>query len=141
MYFVKSSTDIRILRPWIVIIKGLPTFLLSIVTWFAPAISPETAFHSNEKEKKLVMLRRSCELGQTISAQQFVWTDFKSACKDWKVWILCLVQFGIDSMLYGFSTFLPTIIRGIDGLYSVTITQGLTIPRYVLGALTYLCVA
>src|SRR5437667_10685616 len=43
-------------------------------------------------------------------------------------------------MLYGFSTFLPTIIQGIEK-WSTAQIQALTIPCYCLGATTYLVVA
>ena len=42
--------------------------------------------------------------------------------------------------LYGYSTFLPTIIRGL-GKWSTAEVQCLTIPCYALGAVTYLAVA
>lgn len=44
-------------------------------------------------------------------------------------------------MLYGFSTFLPTIIRGIQPKASTALVQVYTIPCYALGAITYLIVA
>lgn len=44
-------------------------------------------------------------------------------------------------MLYGYSTFLPTIIKGIGPQYSRAMVQVLTIPCYALGAITYLVVA
>jgi hypothetical protein len=43
-------------------------------------------------------------------------------------------------MLYGYSTFLPTIIKGL-GQWSTAETQALTVPCYALGAVTYLIVA
>ena len=46
----------------------------------------------------------------------------------------------MDTMLYGFSTFLPTIIKGL-GPWNTAQTQALTIPCYALGAITYLLVA
>ncbi|CCO28742.1 putative transporter C11D3,18C [Rhizoctonia solani AG-1 IB] len=43
-------------------------------------------------------------------------------------------------MLYGFSTFLPTIISQL-GRWNATQTQLLTVPCYILGAITYLIIA
>lgn len=43
-------------------------------------------------------------------------------------------------MLYGYSTFLPSIIKGL-GDWSTAETQALTIPCYAVGAITYLTVA
>src|SRR5690606_32096850 len=49
-------------------------------------------------------------------------------------------QFGGDVILYGYSTFLPTIIRDL-GDWSTAQVQALTIPCYALGAIAYLVVA
>jgi sugar phosphate permease len=123
---------------WIMIIEGLPTFVLGIFTWFFLADSPETAWYLPSEEKALMVLRRSREMGQTKSAQEFHWDDAIHAFKDWKVWAFAFSQFGVDSMLYGASTFLPTIIKGINPTWKPAIVQVLTIPVYSLGAITYL---
>ena len=49
-------------------------------------------------------------------------------------------QFAVDTILYGYSTFLPTIIKEL-GDWSTAEVQALTIPCYSLGAITYLVVA
>lgn len=86
-------------------------------------------------------LRRSREIGQTKTAQEFSWEDSKLGFADWKIWVFCASQFGLDTMLYGFSTFLPTIIKGIDPSFSSSTVQVLTIPCYAIGAISYLGVA
>lgn len=45
-----------------------------------------------------------------------------------------------SKQLYGYSTFLPTIIKGL-GKWTTAQTQLLTVPCYALGAITYLVVA
>lgn len=47
----------------------------------------------------------------------------------------------MDAMLYGYSTFLPTIIEGIKPDASAAIVQVLTIPCYAVGAITYMSAA
>jgi sugar phosphate permease len=126
---------------WIMILEGLPTFLLGIFTIFFLADSPETAYYLSAEEKTLMRQRRQEEMGQTTSAQEFYWEDVRLGLTDWKVYAFCFAQFGTDTMLYGFSTFLPTIIQGIDPKYKPAIVQVLTIPCYSLGALSYLIVA
>lgn len=126
---------------WILILEGIPTFVLGIITWFALADNPETAYYLTDEQKKLMVLRRRREIGQTASAQEFHWADAKLGFKDWKVYAFCFAQFGTDTMLYGFSTFLPTIIKGINPGYKPAIVQVLTIPCYALGALSYLSFA
>lgn len=50
-----------------------------------------------------------------------------------------LIQFCQDILLYGFSTFLPSIIKSMG--YSSLQAQYLTIPVYVLGGLSFLALA
>ena len=57
------------------------------------------------------------------------------------MWAFCFALFGVDTMLFGYSTFLPTIIRAIQPDYSSALVQVLTIPCYALGAITYILVA
>ncbi|KAA8643409.1 hypothetical protein EYZ11_010114 [Aspergillus tanneri] len=125
---------------WIMIIEGIPTVLLGVVTWFFLADDPDTAYYLNEEERALVVRRRSRYVGQTASAQKFHWADVKEGALDWRIYAFCIGQFGVDTMLYGYSTFLPTIIKGM-GSWSVPEVQALTIPCYALGSLMYLGVA
>lgn len=125
---------------WIMIIEGIPTVLLGVLTWFFLADNPETAYYLNEEDRALVVARRSRHLGQTQSAQKFHWADVKEGALDWKIYAFCIGQFGVDTMLYGYSTFLPTIIKGM-GSWSTPQIQALTIPCYAVGAISYLFVA
>ncbi|QMW45059.1 hypothetical protein G4B11_008479 [Aspergillus flavus] len=125
---------------WILILEGIPTVLLGVVAWFVLADEPDTAYYLNEEEKALVLRRRMRYVGQTASAQKFHWADVKEGALDWRIWAFSIAQFGIDTMLYGYSTFLPTIIKGM-GSWSTPEVQALTIPCYALGALAYLVTA
>jgi sugar phosphate permease len=126
---------------WIMILEGIPTFLLGIATWWLLPDSPETAYFLNAEEKAFAAARLKRQTGYTVSAAEFHWEDVRKCFKDWKVWTFCFAQFGSDTMLYGFSTFLPTIIRGIMPKASNAMVQVLTIPCYALGAITYLVTA
>lgn len=126
---------------WIMILEGIPTLLLGIATWFVLPNSPETAYFFSPEEKAFAAARLKRQTGYTKKAAEFHWDDVKKAFKDWKVWTFCFAQFGSDTMLYGYSTFLPTIIRSINTTASSAMVQVLTIPCYALGAITYLLVA
>jgi MFS family permease len=126
---------------WIMILEGIPTFILGIATWFILPDSPETAYFLNDKEKAYAAARLKRQTGYTKKAAEFHWEDVRKCFKDWKVWMFCFAQFGTDTMLYGFSTFLPTIIRSIMPKASNAMVQVLTIPCYALGAITYLVTA
>ncbi|KZF21782.1 putative MFS transporter [Xylona heveae TC161] len=124
---------------WIFILEGLPTVVLGVATWFLLPDEPATAYFLNDKEKEMMEVRRMRQ-GQSKSAEQFHWADFRACIKDWKVWTFCIGLFGVDTMLYGYSTFLPTIIKGL-GRWTTAEVQALTIPCYALGAISYLAVA
>lgn len=125
---------------WIMIIEGLPTFVLGIASWFILANDPESAYYLSDNEKQLMIIRRERQFGHTKSAQEFHKQDVYLALKDWKVYAFCAGQFGSDTMLYGYSTFLPTIIKNL-GDWSTAEVQALTIPCYCLGAISYVIAA
>jgi MFS family permease len=125
---------------WIMIIEGIPSILLGVATYFLLPNDPQHAYFLNEKEKKIMESRLSRHYGDTASAQKFNKNDMVAAFTDWKVWMFCIAQFGADTMLYGYSTFLPTIINGL-GQWTPAQIQLLTIPCYFVGAVTYMTVA
>lgn len=141
-YGIGFMDGIRGLRGWrwIMIIEGIPTVIVGVATWIFLADDPETAYYLNEEERALVVARRQQQLGQTASAQHLHWKDVKEGAKDWKIYAFCAGQFGADTALYGYSTFLPTIINGM-GSWSPAEVQALTIPCYALGAIAYLAIA
>lgn len=75
---------------WIFIIEGLPTVVLGIISWFLLADEPSSAWYLNEKERELMRLRRSRQLGHTSTADTQQKKDVLAAFKDWKVWMFCL---------------------------------------------------
>ncbi|GKT64068.1 major facilitator superfamily transporter [Colletotrichum tofieldiae] len=125
---------------WIMIIEGLPTVVLGVVTYFALPNDAGTAYFLTDEEKAIMARRRGREYGNTSSAQEFSREDMFKAFKDWKVWVFSVAQFGADTMLYGFSTFLPTIINGL-GTWTPAQVQLLTVPCYFLGAVVYMSMA
>ncbi|KIX01073.1 uncharacterized protein Z518_10139 [Rhinocladiella mackenziei CBS 650.93] len=125
---------------WIMIIEGLPSIVLGVAAYWWLADDPETAYYLSQPERDLMVIRKRRQIGHTTSADFMHKEDVIKAFKDWRVWMFCFGQFGVDTMLYGYSTFLPTIIKGL-GTWSTAQTQALTVPCYALGAITYLIVA
>ncbi|KAK2034842.1 major facilitator superfamily transporter [Colletotrichum zoysiae] len=125
---------------WIMIIEGLPTVVIGVVTYFALPNDAASAYFLTDEEKAIMARRRGREYGNTSSAQEFSREDMFKAFKDWKVWVFSIAQFGADTMLYGFSTFLPTIINGL-GKWTPAQVQLLTVPCYFLGAVIYMSMA
>lgn len=125
---------------WIFIIEGLPSIVLGVVSFFLLPNDIDHAYFLTPEEKKLANARHLRHYGVTESGQKFSKNDMVAAFKDWKVWLFCIGQFGVDTLLYGYSTFLPTIIRGL-GQWSTAEIQLLTIPCYFVGAMTYMGIA
>lgn len=125
---------------WIMILEGIPTFVAGVIALFFLADSPDKASYLSPAERDFLHERRLKEQGETEDAQKFHWADVRKAFLDWHIIAFAAAQFGVDTMLYGFSTFLPTIIQEI-GHWSTATVQVMTIPCYFLGAITYLTVA
>ncbi|QRV81255.1 major facilitator superfamily transporter [Ceratobasidium sp. AG-Ba] len=125
---------------WILIIEGLPSVVLGCVLPFVLADDPDSAKWLTKEEKEFIRARKLRQQGENAEAQKFHWSDVRKCFKDPKVYAFAAGQFGCDTMLYGFSTFLPTIIQQL-GRWTTTQTQLLTVPCYALGAITYLTVA
>ena len=126
---------------WIFIIEGLPSLVTGVATWWLLADNPGSAYYLGTEEKELSQLRLSYQTGYTKSAAEFHWKDVREGLLDWKLWAFSFIQFGSDTMLYGYSTFLPTIIKGLNSSWSTATIQVLTIPVYSLGAITFIAAA
>ena len=90
---------------------GAPTAVFGVVLFFVLADDPETAWYLKEDEKKLLIARLH---RQTGFHAEFNKEDAILAVKDWKTWFFAVGQFTVNAMLYSYSVFLPTIIKGIS---------------------------
>lgn len=96
----------------------------------------ETAYFLNAEDK--AVMRKRAELAESYSGGDGHTTmkDIKLAAKDSKSWFHGIIQICVVTILYGFGTFLPIIIR--DGFkYSTEQAQYLVIPVNVWGAIVY----
>ncbi|OQU94914.1 hypothetical protein CLAIMM_01196 [Cladophialophora immunda] len=117
---------------WVFIIEGIPTVLFGFAIFFLLPDSPATAWCLDEEERQLLIarLRRQPGFHEELDRK-----DSLLAFKDWKVWGFAAGQFGVNAMLYSYSIFLPTIIKGL-GKWSTTQAQALTVPVYIAAAST-----
>ncbi|CAG9977794.1 unnamed protein product [Clonostachys byssicola] len=139
--FMEGVRGFRAWR-WLMILEGIPTILFGIASYFILSNDPQSTNYLTEREKELCKIRSHLDgtsLGLAGDEKKIDWQQCFEAWKDWKVWTIALAQHGVTVMLYGYSTFLPTIIRALG--YSGIHTQLLTIPCYAAGAVVYLCIA
>lgn len=89
----------------------------------------------SDRELEL-MRRRELQRREYIGEAPFDWAQVRSALLHWRTYVAALVQFFQDVVLYGFSTFLPSILKSGLGYTSLQ-AQYLSVPVYALGGLTF----
>ncbi|KAF2168734.1 hypothetical protein M409DRAFT_65153 [Zasmidium cellare ATCC 36951] len=123
---------------WVYIIEGIFSIIIAAMVWFGLPNNPSKAYFLNEREKEL-MEQRSVQRAAYMGSEEFSWEEIKIALKDPKVYLSGAVQFCQDILLYGFSTFLPSIIREMG--YGTYETQYLTVPVYIFGGAMFVAFA
>lgn len=125
---------------WTILIIGIPTLLTGFVIPFVLPNSVESAKFLTDQDRRNMHLLRQAEPDQTKSGQEMNREDFMEGVKDWKTYAFAFAHYCVNTVLYGFSVFLPTIIQQI-GNWTPSEVQALTIPVYMLGAITYIVCA
>lgn len=74
-----------------------------------------------------------------MGSEKFSWEEMRIALRDPKLYFSGLIQFCQDILLYGFSTFLPTILKGMG--YNSLMSNVLTVPVYIWAASVFIAVA
>ncbi|BFZ63714.1 hypothetical protein YB2330_004846 [Saitoella coloradoensis] len=123
---------------WLYILEGVFSILVAILVYFTLPDDPKLAWFLNEEERALVRTRQEIT-ARYRGSEEFDWAETRKAARDPKVWLSALIQFCADISLYGFSTFLPAIIRAMG--YSSVHAQLLTVPVYLFGSFTFIVVA
>lgn len=121
---------------WLYVVEGLISLCVGIAAIFFLPDRIEKARFLNAEEKALALKRREINEMWAGAEQKFQWSEVVKALKDGKLYLSGLSQFGMDTALYGFGTFLPSIIRMLG--FGTVQAYLLTIPVYVLGAGTFL---
>ncbi|KAK3214665.1 hypothetical protein GRF29_19g959043 [Pseudopithomyces chartarum] len=118
------------------VIEGLITILWAIACIFLVPKNYETAYFLNEEDRSI--MRQRAEQAEAYSGGNGHVTraDIKEAAKDVKSWIHGCIQIAVVTILYGFGTFLPIIIR-YGFKYSTKQAQYLVVPVNLWGAIVY----
>ncbi|KAL3295561.1 high-affinity nicotinic acid transporter [Colletotrichum asianum] len=124
---------------WLYIIEGLISLLAVTWVWFGLPNDPTRAKFWKPEERE-VMLAREAQRQEYLGSQVFEWKEVFNAFKDPKVYFTALIQFFQDIILYGFSTFLPSILR-LDLGFTALEAQYLSIPVYFVGGLSFFTAA
>ena len=98
---------------WLYILEGIITIIWAICCVFLVPKSFETAYFLNEEEKQIMRQRaaRTQAYSDSEGSGHYDKRDIKAAAKDIKSWVHGCIQIAVVTILYGFGTFLPIIIR------------------------------
>lgn len=138
--FAYGLTQIRtngLFTSWraLFITEGCLTVLICPVFFLFFPDSPTTAWFLNDEEKEMMKLRYHLDPHWGVLDEEFSWKEVGLALKDPKFFAFFVFQFSVDISLYGFTTFLPAIIKGLG--YTSVQANLMTAPIYFWGLATF----
>ncbi|KZZ89252.1 Major facilitator superfamily domain, general substrate transporter [Ascosphaera apis ARSEF 7405] len=123
---------------WVYIIEGLFSFVVGLLIWFGLPNDISKAYFLNHEERELTLARK--RISEAYNGEsKFSWREVMITVKDPKTYLSGCISFCQDILLYGFSTFLPSIIEAMG--HEGFAVQYLTIPVYILGGICFLVFA
>ncbi|KAK5195889.1 hypothetical protein LTR47_002824 [Exophiala xenobiotica] len=123
---------------WVYIIEGIFSMAIAVAVWFGLPSNPAEAWFLSAEQKEMMRIRDQ-QRSQYMGSDKLDWQEVRIAFKDPKLYLSGAIQFCQDILLYGFSTFLPAILKaaGYDTLQS----NYLTVPVYIFGAIAFIAAA
>lgn len=121
---------------WLFLVEGLLSLVVGFSAYFVLPDSLESCHFLTEEDRLVGYARRQRARLYASVDEEFQWSEIGKALKDPKLYMSGLGQFGADTSLYGFSTFLPVIIQALG--FTTLQAQLLTIPVFVLGSIILL---
>ncbi|KAL6251349.1 hypothetical protein RBB50_001557 [Rhinocladiella similis] len=118
---------------WLFIIEGIISFVLGGLCWLTLPSTAEKAWFLNAEEKELMLARKQRDAIYK-GEDKFSWSYVKMALTDPFIYIAAASLFCSSVPLFGFGTFLPTIIKGLG--YTSLQANYLTIPVYILACIS-----
>jgi MFS transporter, ACS family, tartrate transporter len=114
---------------WVFILEGIPSVIMGVVTWYYLTDRPEQANWLPDDEKEWIV----SELAKEAKAKATVKKDdMISGLTNPQTWLLATIYFFAVTGMYGFTFFLPSIVKRMEGNSVVIQTLISTLP-YVLG--------
>jgi len=123
---------------WLFLIEGLPAVLLGAIVYFAVEDRPESARWLSEEQRKWLLDTLRAEDAETLPGEK---VSTFSAFALPSVWLLAFVYFTLNTMSYGISLWLPTVLKqgssfGIQAIgYISTLPYLLAVGTMVLNGL------
>jgi ACS family tartrate transporter-like MFS transporter len=119
---------------WMFLMEGIPAVLLGVVALIYLVDSPERAVWLKGEERAWLLETLSRERKEVVaSAGTF------SAFKMGRIWLLALVYFGLNTVSYGVSLWLPKMIKSLSGVSNFVVGALSAIP-YIVAAMAMVAV-
>jgi MFS transporter, ACS family, tartrate transporter len=121
---------------WMFLMEGIPAMALGALTVWALTDRPQDARWLSEEQRSwlLATLRREYEQTSAVTRTN-VWAAFTHP----GIWLLVLVYFGLNTVSYGVSLWLPNLIRSLSGVSDFVIGLLSAIP-YIAAAIAMVLV-
>ncbi|HSB74314.1 MAG TPA: MFS transporter [Terriglobales bacterium] len=121
---------------WMFIMEGIPAILLGgLAAWYLTD-RPQDAAWLTDPQRDWLLATLSQEHAQTAAVTRTnVWAAFTHP----GIWLLVLVYFGLDTVSYGISLWLPNLIRSLSGVSDFVIGLLSAIP-YIAAAISMVLV-
>ena len=119
---------------WMFLMEGIPAVLLGVVVLGYLVDRPERAAWLSEEQREWLLQTLQQER-QVVAAS----TGTFSALKIGRIWMLALVYFGLNTVSYGVSLWLPKMIKGVSSVSNFKVGLLSAIP-YIAAALAMVAV-
>jgi ACS family tartrate transporter-like MFS transporter len=116
---------------WMFLLEGIPAVVLGAIVWAYLVDHPALAHWLTEEQRRWLQHTLHTEANVTPEAGSSVLAAFRIRT----IWILALVYFGLNTVSYGVSMWLPNLIKSLGGMSNFTIGVLSAIP-YVAAAIT-----
>jgi ACS family tartrate transporter-like MFS transporter len=118
---------------WMFLLEGVPAIVLGALAWKYLVDSPSSAPWMSPAQKQ--WLQQTFDQERTETAN----TSGAGALRFWPILILALVYFGLNTVSYGISLWLPNLIKSLAGMSNLEIGALSAIP-YVVAAVAMVMV-
>lgn len=123
---------------WLFAIEGAMTIIAVPLFWLLFPKSPTEAWFLNAEERQ--MMRTRYDLDPTWGHDdKFSWSECLKAFVDPKWYAFFAYQFSVNVSLYGLTTFMPAIVRGLG--YTSVHANLMTVPIYICALFFFLIIA
>lgn len=118
---------------WLFLLEGLPAIVLGVVTFFYLTDRPAEARWLDAAEKDYLLEALARETAATTPPVQAKRSLARTILRR-DILLLVLAYFGIVTTSYGFSLWMPTVVKSLTGLSNLTVSLVATLP-YVAGGI------